>query len=74
MDNAIKYKCEKLQFVKPYINREMIEKAHANGIRCNVFWSDDPAEAVEFLDLGVDTILTNHYLEIARIVHPNLQG
>jgi hypothetical protein len=46
----------------------MIKKAHENGIRCNVFWSDDPAETKEFLDLGIDTILTNDYNMISQCV------
>ena len=44
----------------------MIDRAHAAGLRVNVFWSDDPAEAKKFLDMGVDTILTNDYLPIAN--------
>ena len=35
--------------------------ARAAGLRVNVFWSDDPEEAKKFLDMGVDTILTNDY-------------
>ena len=46
----------------------MIDKAHENGIICNVFWADEPEEAVEFLKMGVDTILTNDYLLIANAV------
>ena len=46
----------------------MIDKAHENGILCNVFWSDDPEEAQRFLDMGIDTILTNDYNRIAQAV------
>ena len=52
---------------KPYFNQEMIDRAHANGIFCNVFWSDDPTEAAKFFDMGIDTILTNNYLTVARV-------
>ncbi len=65
VERAIKMGCEMVQFVKGYMTREKIELAHAHGIRCNVFWSDDPAEAAEFLDMGVDTILTNDYQRMA---------
>ena len=61
VDRAIRYGCKKVQLFKPNFNREMIEKAHENGILCNVFWSDDPCEAIEFLDMGIDTILTNDF-------------
>ena len=43
----------------------MIDKAHAHGIRCNVFWSDDVKEAKEYLAMGIDTILTNDYGRIS---------
>ena len=41
------------------MTEEMIRKAHEYGIRCNAFWSDDPEETVRFLDMGIDTILSN---------------
>ncbi len=66
VDRAIKYGCKKVQLFKPNFNREMIEKAHQNGIICNVFWSDDPEEAKEFLDMGIDTILTNDYNLVSK--------
>ncbi|MBQ8357539.1 MAG: hypothetical protein IJX39_07000 [Clostridia bacterium] len=68
VERAIRYDCKKLQLVKGYFNQEMIDKAHENGITCNVFWSDDPAETSRYLDMGIDTILTNDYHTIARIV------
>ena len=71
VDKAIEYGCEKVQFYKPffkYFDKSMIEKAHANGIICNVFWSDDEKETQEFLDMGMDVILTNDYLKISRVV------
>ena len=42
----------------------MIDYAHKNGIRCNVFYADDPEEAKEYIEMGIDTILTNDYLAI----------
>ena len=55
-------------YSEPYINEEMIKKAHEHGIICNVFWSDDPKEAKEFLDMGVDTILTNDFNIVSQII------
>lgn len=46
----------------------MVEKAHAHGMRCTVFWSDDPDETQEFLDMGIDVILTNDYQRISQCV------
>ncbi len=68
VDRAIRYGCTKVQLCKPYFNKEMIEKAHQNGIACNVFWSDDVKETEEFLDMGIDVILTNDYNRIAQVV------
>ena len=68
VDRAIKYDCKKVQLFKPYFNQEMIDKAHKNGIACNVFWSDDTEETKKFLDMGIDTILTNDYNIISQIV------
>lgn len=66
VDRAIKYGCKKVQLFKPYFNQEMINKAHENGIKCNVFWSDDSEEAKKFLNMGIDTILTNDYNSISQ--------
>lgn len=68
VERAIRYGCKKLQFVKGYFNKEMVDKAHENGIICNVFWSDDPHETEEFLDMGIDVILTNDYNRISQVV------
>jgi len=70
VENAIRWKCAKLQFMIPHVNREMIEKAHAHGIRCNLFWADDPEEAKRWSAMGIDTILTNDYLTVANAVLP----
>lgn len=68
VDRAIEFGCEKVQLYKPYFNREMIDKAHSHGIICNVFWSDDEEEAKKFLEMGIDTILTNDYNLISQVV------
>ena len=68
VDRAIEYGCYKVQLFKPYFNQEMIDKAHAHGIKCNVFWSDDPEEAKKFIDMGIDCILTNDFNRIKNAV------
>ncbi len=68
VETAIEFNCQKLQLFKPYFNQTMIDKAHRNGILCNVFWSDDPKEAVDFINMGIDTILTNDYLRVSNAV------
>lgn len=68
VDRAIALGCEKVQLYKPYFDQAAIDKAHAHGILCNVFWADDPDEACRYLDMGIDTILTNDYLRVANAV------
>ena len=68
VDRAIEFGCEKVQLFKPYFNQEMIVKAHAHGVKCNVFWSDDPEETAKFCAMGIDTILTNDYNIISQCV------
>ena len=65
VDFAIKHKCQMVQLFKPHFNQDTIDRAHAAGLRVNVFWSDDPVEAKKFLEMGVDTILTNDYQPIS---------
>ena len=68
VDRAIKFGCKKVQFFKPNYNENMIKKAHEHGIICNMFWSDEPDEAVKFIEMGIDTILTNDYNIVANAV------
>ncbi len=65
VDRAIAHKCQMVQLFKPYFDQSHIDRAHAAGLRVNVFWSDDPEEAMKFLSMGADTILTNDYQPIA---------
>lgn len=60
IDHAVKYHCRKVQFFKPCLNRDMISRAHGYGMKCNVYWSDDLAEARSFFEMGIDTVLTNN--------------
>ena len=64
VDRAIELGIDRVQLFKPYFTDEMIEKAKAHGIILNCFFSDDPEEASEFMDRGVDCLLTNDYLSI----------
>ncbi len=69
VERAIKYGCSKVQLFKPKFDQAMIDRAHENGIICNVFWSDDPEETERFLDMGIDVILTNDYHRISSVVN-----
>ena len=66
VDRAIELGAQKVQLFKPYFNKEMVDKAHSHGIICNVFYADDIDEAKKYLEMGIDTILTNDYLTISN--------
>ena len=65
VDKAVKHGCRLVQLFKPHFSQDTIDRAHAAGLRVNVFWSDDPVEAKKFLEMGVDTILSNDYQPIS---------
>ena len=44
----------------------MIDKAHEHGIICNVFYADDADEAKKYIEMGIDTVLTNDYQRISN--------
>lgn len=66
VDRAIAHGCQKVQLFKPFFTKADVEKAHANGIICNVFFADDPEEAKEYIEMGIDTVLTNNYCVVAN--------
>ena len=83
VERALKYGCKKIQIAKELhrgkpnhfvLTKEqiqtMINEAHEHGIVCNMFWSDDPEETKEFLDMGIDTILTNEFLQVEQVARP----
>ena len=70
---AIALGAEKVQLYKPYFNEETVKLAHEHGILCNVFWSNDPAEAEEFLRMGIDTVLTDDFLAMKNALTPLIE-
>lgn len=69
---AVALGAEKIQLFKPYFDQSSVDAAHRAGILCNVFWSDDPKEAKRYIDMGIDTILTNDYLKVANAVRAHV--
>ena len=68
VERAIKVNADKIQLFCEYINKEMIDKAHAHGIICNYFFCDDPEKAKEYFEMGIDTLLTNDYNLVSQIL------
>ena len=63
---AIALGADKLQYYKPDLSptKEAVDLAHKNGIICNLCESDEPNEAIAFFNMGIDTVMTNDFLNI----------
>ena len=61
VDNAIALGCKKVQLFGDKWDESMVKKAKEHGIICNAFYSDEVEKAKRYLDMGIDTILTNDY-------------
>ncbi|MFM1851373.1 MAG: hypothetical protein RIS54_1057 [Verrucomicrobiota bacterium] len=55
---ALHHDCRRIQFFRT-VSDDAIRSAHDTGLICNLFWSDDPAEARAYAERGIDVILTN---------------
>ncbi len=66
--------CNKIQLFKPYFDRSTVDYAKAHGILTNVFFADDPEEACRYIDMGIDTVLTNDYYRVASAVKEHLKN
>ena len=73
-ERAIRLGCEKIQIFEDLFTPAMIEKAHEAGKRVTAFYADTPERAEMYLSLGVDTILTNDYWRISRVVEEWKKG
>ena len=73
VEGALSLGAKKIQLFKPFFNSESVALAKKHGIRCNVFFADDPDEARAYLDMGIDTVLTNNYLTVYHAVKDALK-
>lgn len=74
VERAIRYECKKVQLFKPQFNQDTIAKAKAAGLIINVFWSDQWDEIRLFLNMGIDTILSNDFLMASRAVKKHMDN
>jgi len=58
IDIAKRYACRRIQFSRD-VTEEHARRAHELGLICNLFWSDEPEEAMAYVRNGIDVILTN---------------
>ena len=72
MEHALRYECKKVQFDKEATTSWMFEQAHANGMTCNLFWSNIGEEACAYIDYGIDCILTDNFQAVSSVVKAHL--
>ena len=56
---AKEYDCSGVQFWLGMFDEALIEKMHADGIWCNLFYADAYADYDKYFAMGIDTLLTN---------------
>ena len=56
---ALEYGCSRVQFWLGMFDKELIDRLHADGISCNLFYADDFDAYEKYFAMGVDTLLTN---------------
>lgn len=64
VDSAVKHGCKLVQLSGSSLDKAMVDKAKANGLRCNVLSQNGP-EAARLFGMGADTIITDDYLTIS---------
>lgn len=56
---AEKYACSRVQFWYGMYDQGTIDRLHARGVSCNLFFADSVEEMAKQANLGIDTLLTN---------------
>jgi glycerophosphoryl diester phosphodiesterase/predicted amidohydrolase len=73
---ALKYDCKKIQIFTPDVDKyygaayvgETCRRAHEAGLHVNICQADTEEKALEYLEAGCDTILTNDFNLINNVV------
>ena len=58
IDVAERFGCQRIQFFRN-VTGAHISRVHEIGMLCNLFWSDDPVDGREYVERGIDVLLTN---------------
>ena len=66
--NALQLKCSRVQLRHNRVSAEQIRLAHENSLICNLFASDSYHEAKQFIDMGIDAILSNFPNRLIRLI------
>ncbi len=58
VEAAMRFACRRVQFIRQVTPAD-VRRARDAGLICNLFWSDEPADARAYVEMGIDVILTN---------------
>ena len=61
--------CKRVQFGRN-VTEKALRRARDLGLICNLFWSDELADAQSFLNMGVNVVLTNAAHKLLALVPP----
>ena len=67
------YRCSRVQFWLGMFDRDLIDRLHAEGISCNLFYADTPEDYRTYFDMGIDTLLTNR-MDLAAAYRRRTEG
>ena len=68
VENALKFKCSKIQYFNCELKDGVIRRTHELGIKCNLFYCDQADKAKQYFADGIDCILTNDCLHILPLI------
>ena len=58
-ESAKEFGCSGVQFWLGMFDEALIERMHAAGINCNLYYADTPEDYDKYFSMGIDTLLTN---------------
>ena len=53
------YDCTRVQFWLGMFDKQLIDRLHAEGICCNLYYADTHEDYEKYFGMGIDTLLTN---------------
>ncbi|MBE6561575.1 MAG: hypothetical protein E7662_10670 [Ruminococcaceae bacterium] len=65
-DMAKEYGCSRVQFWLGMFDAELIDRLHADGIRCNLFHAENAEGYETYFGMGMDVLLTNR-MDLAAV-------
>lgn len=68
IEKVVAVGAQKLQLSSSCLDKQLINQAHASGLRCNCYCTDAPTQAKAYLDMGIDTLLTENCLALSNLI------